>query len=258
MKKILSIAVGLLFIANISAQEDKKVRFGLSVAPSVNWYKPENKRVFEYNGPGIGFQWGLDLEYKLNDIASIYTGLKLTNDAGKISFTQDSVGYQLSPKADKFIDNESITSDNFYLLKERSYRVNYVTLPVGVKMKTNEIGYLTYFGQFGLNTSIRTKARATDLSSPFDIKTGTSSAEATIDDLNIDDDMNLFRFQLSIGGGAEYNLSGSTSIVFGLNYNLGFSNVARKTSRYIKNMQAENINQRFTAHNIALTVGILF
>ena len=29
-------------------------------------------------------------------------------------------------------------------------------------MKTAEIGYLTYFGQFGLNTSIKTKARATD------------------------------------------------------------------------------------------------
>lgn len=257
MKKILSIAVGLLFIANLSAQDDKKIRFGLSATPSINWYKPENKKLYEYNGTAIGFQWGLDFEYKLNDVASFYTGLKLTNDAGKIAFI-DSVGYQLSPKGDKFISNNSTTSDNFYLLKERSYRVNYVTLPIGVKMKTNEIGYLTYFGQFGLNTSIKTKARATDTSSPFDIIEGTSSAESTIKDLNIDDDMGLFRFQLSIGGGAEYNISGSTSLVFGVNYNLGFSNVTRKNSRYIKDMTNAAIVQRATAHNVALSVGILF
>ena len=167
MKKILSIAIGLLFISNISAQEDKKVRFGLSATPSISWFKPENKKLYEYDGTKIGFNWGLDLEYKLNDIASLYFGLKLVNDGGKLAFI-DSVGYQLSPKGDQFIENESVSSENFYLLKERNYSTKYISLPFGVKMKTKEIGYLTYFGKFGVITSIKTKARATDLNVPFD------------------------------------------------------------------------------------------
>jgi hypothetical protein len=125
-------------------------------------------------------------------------------------------------------------------------------------MKTNEIGYMTYFGQFGLITGIKTKARATDNAAKFDLENKTAAKEAEISDLNIDDDMQLFRFQLSIGGGAEYNISGSTSLVFGINYNLGFSNVLRKTSRYITDMSHNSIKQNTSAHNVALTVGILF
>jgi hypothetical protein len=122
-----------------------------------------------------------------------------------------------------------------------------------IKMHTNEIGYMTYFGQFGLISSIKTKALANDaIMSPI------TKTQSNKENLDINNDVSLFRFQLSIGGGAEYNLSGSTSLVFGVNYNLGFSNVLRKNSRHIVDMSGTAIRQNASAHNIALSVGILF
>ncbi|MFP5471348.1 MAG: outer membrane beta-barrel protein [Bacteroidia bacterium] len=255
MKKFFAAAITLLFATNIVAQ-DKDIRFGLSATPSLNWYKPEDLQKFKSNGVGLGFGWGLDVEFKISDIASFYTGLKLNNDRGKLTFL-DSLGYELIDG--KFSASTPVDSNNFYLLYDRSYKANYVALPLGIKMKTNEIGYLTYFGQFGLITGIKTKATANDNSAKYDLKNKTAAQKAQVSNLDINDDMQLFRFQLSIGGGAEYNLSGSTALVFGVNYNLGFSNVLKKTSKYIKEIdQTTGIKQNATAHNISLSVGILF
>ena len=49
------------------------------------------------------------------------------------------------------LDTASTTfSDySFIKLQNRTIRAQYVNIPLFIKMKTNEIGYLTYFGQFG-------------------------------------------------------------------------------------------------------------
>jgi len=78
----------------------------------------------------------------------------------------------------------------------------------------------------------------------------------------------LFRFQLQVGGGAEYNLSGTTSIVFGLTFNYGFSNVLTKDSKYLMKSNGKGANnyagantafpQNAAASSFALSVGMLF
>ena len=42
---------------------------------------------------------------------------------------------------------------------------------------------------------------------------------------NMQDDIALYKASLIVGAGAEYNFSGSTSIMFGLTYNNGFMNI---------------------------------
>jgi hypothetical protein len=250
MKKVFVAILSIVFISGSFAQ-DKDIRFGLSATPSLNWYKPENVQKYDSKGLGLGFGWGLDVEFKITDIATFATGLKINYDRGGITF-KDSAGYELN-KDSELVNDPNLNSTSFFLLENRSYRVNYVTIPFMVKMHTNEIGYMTYFGQFGLISSIKTKALANDaIMSPI------TKTQSNKEKLDINNDVSLFRFQLSIGGGAEYNLSGSTSLVFGVNYNLGFSNVLRKNSRHIVDMSGTAIRQNASAHNIALSVGILF
>jgi hypothetical protein len=251
MKKVFVAILSLVFISGTFAQGEKDIRFGLSAAPSLNWYKPENVQKYESKGVGLGFGWGLDVEFKITDIATFATGLKINYDRGGLNF-KDSVGYELN-KDSELVNDPNLNSTSFFLLENRSYKVNYVTIPFMVKMHTNEIGYMTYFGQFGLISSLKTKALANDA-----IKSPITNTQSSKENLDINSDVSLFRFQLSIGGGAEYNLSGSTSLVFGVNYNLGFSNVLRKNSRHIVDMSGTAIRQNASAHNIALTVGILF
>lgn len=262
-KRLLSfiIAAGLIFPA--IAQESKSFRFGLKGAPSLNWYTPEDSKKFENAGLNFKFSWGLMTEFKLAEVASLVTGLQLDSDGGKITF-KDSVGYIVSDE--EAIYNTEIQTAfldttgkyKFYLLNERNYSVKYVTLPAIIKMKTKEIGYFTYFGQFGVNMSFKTKGIVDD-----EVFDGTS--KVTLKDMDISDDFQLFRTQLSVGAGAEYNLAGSTSLVVGINYNRGFSNVLKKDSKYLFTSELNGttlsfppVSQKATSNNVMLTVGILF
>lgn len=231
----------------------KNFRFGLKAAPSINWLKPDDSKKYEKGGSVFKFNYGLALEFRLNNVASLTTGLMVNYAGGKINY-KDSSYYFISK--DELVAAKDTAGKNpdQYRLLSREYKINYVTLPLTLKMKTKEIGMMTYFGEFGVNTSFRTKARAND-----ELKTRTLS-DASQSNLDITDDVNLFNFQLNIGIGAEYNVAGSTSIVFGVNYLNGFSNALKKESRYIQQGIVDNtrLTQKATSKAVILTVGVLF
>jgi hypothetical protein len=271
MKKILSLLL-LVLCAKVNWAQDaggenelKNFRFGLRATPSLNWYKPDDKKKFESAGIRPKFGYGLITEFRLSKVVSLATGVGFDYDGGKLKMLIDTNAVYYV-KDNEFIETEdpgktyedtSGTVGIFYL-SERSYNTNYITIPLTLKMKTKEIGMLTYYGMFGINASFRVKSRVDDK-----YRVIYAPARSTYDgsDMENTNDMNLFKFALNIGGGAEYNLSGSTSVVFGLNYFGGFSNVLKKESRYLQDAtQTTNkpLIQKATGNAIALTVGILF
>ncbi len=127
-------------------------------------------------------------------------------------------------------------------------------------MKTNEIGYLTYFGQFGANIGIKTKARVYDES-----KLVSNGNVVNHEKLDLTDGVQPIRFGITIGGGAEYNFSGSTSMFFGLQYNHYFTNTltTEKNEKYLRKYDFtdntfNNVGAKALAGSVSLTVGILF
>ena len=68
---------------------------------------------------------------------------------------------------------------------------------------------------------------------------------------NIQDDINLFRAALIVGAGAEYNFSGNTSLLFGITYNNGFTNIANFDVDVDKKAKLLN-------NYLELTVGVFF
>lgn len=68
---------------------------------------------------------------------------------------------------------------------------------------------------------------------------------------------------LNIGAGTEWNLSGTTSLVFQLNYLLGFTNVAKSESDYLRKQtvgtaDGSALKQNLKSNSIGLTIGVLF
>lgn len=264
MKKALIVLLTLTLGASYSfAQEEnnlKNFRFGLIASPSLNWYKPEDAKKLENAGLKPGFAWGLQMEFRLNKVASLATGLQVQYDRGYMNFI-DTANFFFDTQDESYLAVEDTAGKTFvaYKLNNRVYKTNYVTLPLYLKMKTNEIGMMTYFGEFGLNSSFRLKSKTTDGVTQYSV----GNPSPTLTDMDNTKDMNLFRFSLHIGGGAEYNLSGTTSLVFGAAFNYGFSNVFQKESEYLGSSQITSstwtpFKQQATANNIALTVGILF
>lgn len=274
IKQILTITALALITSGVFAQDDeiKNVRFGLKVTPSVNWLKPENAKLQAGNGAAMKFGGGVILEFRLAKVASFVTGLQVDMDGGKVKYKNDGtnqVSYFYNTLDEKIVEYNAEYGTNpdytHYQLDERTYNITYVTLPLALKLKTKEIGALTYFGQVGMNTSFRWKAKANDELSNLETASYVKESKSKIE---ITKDVNIFNFALNAGLGAEYNLSGSTSFMFGLNYAFGFSNVVKKESKYLERkvtsssipptVTPSDYPQELKSNAILLTVGFLF
>lgn len=193
------LACALLCTSVLNAQDGKPVRFGLSVAPNIGWISPDKKDI-KSDGSVMGFNFGLLADFRLgNDNYALGTGLfYMTKVGGKFTYVpNDSSSFQVNA------------------------RMQYVQLPLTMKLKTNEIGYITYFGLIGADLGLNVGAKADHTH-----KSGRTTTEVSDDDFS--DNVSLFRAGLKVGGGLEYNFSGNTSAVVGITYNNGFTNVFDK------------------------------
>ncbi len=287
MKKILLIAIIALTTNFAFAQttddgkDIKNVRFGIKITPSLDWYKPDGK-ILAGNGVAPKIGGGLIIEFRLAKVASVCTGLQIDMAGGKIHYNNggqttanaNTVSYYYSNSDDKILPfNSSPGSDtsgsyNFYKantryqLNDRTYSVSYITIPLTLKLKTKQIGMMTYFGQIGINSSIRWKAKANDVVSNWNTNANTSFTK-----VDITKDIAPIHETLNIGFGTEMNISGSTSLTFGLNYLLGFTNTVKGTSDYLMKQtnnssgtgySLDGLPQNLKSNSVVLTVGVLF
>lgn len=264
--------------------EIKNFRFGLAITPALNWYDTESK-VIKRDGVAPKFGGGLIMEFRLAKVAAIQTGVNIITAGGRLKYNN---GGQYTPGATTvcyfYKNGEDIVESDVdqsnspvsftrYQLNKRKYKTTYISVPVLLKLKTREIGAMVYYGQFGLNSFFRWKGRATDEVSVIDA-TNTGAPE-TKSNLTISKDVSIYNAALNFGLGGEWNLAGTTSLVIGLNYNLGFTNVLKKKSvflekrfnfdNYNKDDPTKNTNyeigpleQVVKENSLVLTIGVLF
>lgn len=210
-KALLSLAAAALLAPAMHAQ-DEGVRFGIKLAPNTSWLRPDT-RGLKSDGNTLGYTFGLMAEFPVGAMGNyrFATGAFLYNGGGK--YTTD---YEFVAELGGPVSTRALVSD---------VALRYVELPFTMKLMTNEIGYMRYFGQIGLATSFNIRAKA-DLEQPILDQSGFYTVGfRTLEDEDIKDQVNLFRASLVVGAGAEYNFSGSTALVFGITYNNGFINV---------------------------------
>lgn len=286
MKKILLIVSSTLLLANtIIAQDDadKKFRFGLRVSPTPTWLRSTDTKSVEKGSAKFGFGFGLQTEFRINSTASFVTGIGGDFLGGKQNY-KIGQGYILSKdgeytdsKDTKFaqsptgLNSSNTTSNKFYEIKSRSVKASYVTIPILLKLMTKDISGFKYFGLFGGNIAIQTKFRASDeiteLNYNIITKQYETGATTTITDMRPTGDLVPVNVGLNVGLGAEYNLSGSTSVFLTINYLRGFINQYQGTSDIMVDQLKDNINagiqpnkskQSAFSDGIQINIGLLF
>ena len=265
MKKVFTFFLLFLFSIALSAQEAKStdmknMRFGVTVLPALNWYKPADPKKFKNEGvvPRLGVL--INGEYSFSANFAMGFGIGIASAGGKITFL-DSVRYAIDD--DKILKwTDTTTTSKSYLLKTRDYNASYFLIPISLKMRTNEIGYMRYFFEPRFNIGIRKNVRADDV-----VNDWRSSNEVKQEKLNINTDMAPICMSVTLSGGGEYYLSGSTAFVFALGYQYGLSNAVKGTSDYLerfKNVKStkagsgQRLEEKFAQNGIVLSVGILF
>lgn len=248
MKKytlIVLLAALLLTGKSLLAQDNNSgFHFGLKATPVLSWYVPDNKK-FANDGSKLGFGYGLITEFGFSSNYAFSTGLEVLNAGGKLAMP-DSTFYTVLNE-----DVNPVRTDTF-ILDKRTYNLRYVNVPLHLKLKTNQIGAMTYFGEFGFDLSILWKSSSDDDGNFF------GQSATTRQDVDLSGDINFMRLALNVGLGTEYNLSGSTSMVFSVNYNNGFTNALKKNSKTLVDKNFNTLEQKAMFNYVGLTVGVLF
>lgn len=285
MKKLVISALFLSsFSASVLAQDnnfDKKFRFGIRIAPQPTWIKSKDKNTTG-GGMNFGFGFGLITEFKLSDIIHLSTGIGGDFENGTITYRNDkannySVSYYTNSDGELIelsngMDTSVLFNKNntgYGSITQRKIKTTYVTIPVTLKMMTQEYSGFRYFAQFGVDLGIRTKVIANDEYSEVVKKGVYSNVSGTNTDLNIKKDASLLpiRIGLNVGLGTEYRIAGTTSLMFSINYFSSFTNLMRSTSKYsATNVQIDSngklqftyLKQNLIQNALRINIGILF
>ena len=244
MKKTTALICLLAMSSFIYSQDtQKKFQLGFHFSPNVSWLKADSETL-ESDGAKLGFSYGVVADFNIAENYAISTGINLLTSGIKMNYPDfQDVNNQLPG------EESGRTSVNM--------NFRYIQLPIALKLKTNQIGYMRYFGQFGLAAGFAYDA-AGDTDFEYSGSTGTTSKE----DVNLEGITNFFRGSLIVGLGAEYNISGNTSILSGLTYDNGLTNIFSEDGyNEDDNGNAENPkdeNIKGFNNSIVLNLGILF
>jgi hypothetical protein len=228
MIKQLLLAGFLLFSLNLSAQY-KPFIFGLRAGGSIDWLKPDSK---QYNNEGIkpGFSWGFIADFFIMENYAVQTGFNVQYLNGKLSYPS----IYLS-------EDDTLTG-----ILLRNYKLQYMQIPVALKMQAEVSEKVKLFGKIGLGTAFRLRSRSTDTFTSED-------NEVFEEDKDISDDITLVRMSFLIGGGASFTLNGSTALILDLTFDNGFLNILKG-----ENPVDPEVKHKAVMNFVELGVGIVF
>lgn len=242
MKKVYVLGLFLLMFGGSAwAQDGSKGSFrgGLKINPSFMWLKTEPELTgtkIENVGSYFGFSYGVFGDYYFAENYGISTELRIAHLGAEYNYTP-------------LFDNSSSSPEKVALIN-RNLDLQYVEIPVTLKMRTNEIGYMRYFGQFGFMPGINIKAKADD------VYTMRDNSILEENDKKVGKEVNPLALSLVIGAGVEYNLGGSTSLLGGLTFNNGFTNLINKKEDDQSIRSFRNFNAK--PAYIAVNLGVIF
>ena len=223
MKNLLFTLLCLIVGKFVFSQEaaTKKVQAGLIVGSGLNFQEMKTE-YFSSNGPGSDLSVGMNFNFNFTETIGLCTGLEF--DFSNTRFkANDTIFYRFTDK--EIIrkgDYDASKNYGMFQLASRIDKSIYLSIPTMLLFRTKFIGYFRYFGKFGLRNSFLLKTESFDKG--YEYKSG-SSDDILVDKANMTTKSNMLFYKGAIGiaGGAEWNFSGSTSLVGELGYYYGIT-----------------------------------
>ena len=239
MKNVTILVFGMLITQLSFAQGE--FRFGLKGSSNFGWVGGTSKNIVN-DGTTVAFGYGIMGDYYFKSNYGISAEIMLSNIKSKFKVTEP-------------LAFNSAMSDTVNDLRYE-YNIQYLDIPLTMKIRTKEIGDMTYFGQFGVSMGFALNAKTSIVSTglpkfisdqePTEYRVNDAEGDAfTVN--NFDDKVFLFRLPLIIGGGVEYKMAGSTLLQGGVRIANTF------TDMFVKDKTAIAKN-----NYVALSIGVLF
>lgn len=203
-KYILSFVAVSLFVASAFSQ-NSNIRLGIIANPNVSWLKSDVSRI-QGDGSRIGFNIGLMVDKYFAEHYAFTTGLSIHSIGGTLKYRDGKDLHTSSTDVPTPLDPGSRVQ----------YNLQYLHIPWGLKFKTTEIGYSTFFAQLGVNTMVNIKSRA-------------NVKDQDISKVGVAEEINMFYMGYHFSGGMEYKIVGNTALMIGVTYMNGFTDITQKS-----------------------------
>lgn len=197
-----SVLIIVLAVSSFSRLKAQNLSFGVFADPVISWFSTDTKEI-RNKGARAGFNFGFTFNKYFSNNYAFSSGLNIMNAGGRL------------------VNSSAITMtfNNFDSVvpagKPVIYMIRYLSIPLGLKFKTNQIGYLTFFSDLGLDPKIV-------IGGKVDIPALDITSENAIKELN------AFNLAYHITGGLEYSLGGTTAMVLGLGFENNFLDITKE------------------------------
>lgn len=192
------IITGLLITSSLSSQE---IRFGIFADPVIGWFSSDTRETAN-DGARPGFNFGITFNRYFAKNYSFSSGISILNAGGRL------------------ISSDTLTMyfNNFNTLipsgKPVVYKIQYINVPLGLKFESNQIGYVTFFTDVGLDPKVV-------IGGKVDIPSVALKGETAMKELN------RLNLGYHITAGISYSLGGTTEIVAGLGFEQCFMDITK-------------------------------
>ena len=196
----------LVFLLSFPAElinAQKRISFGIHADPLVGWFTSENKKNVVNEGARPGLNFGLTFNSYFTENYAFSTGVNLITAGGKLIYN-DTVTMALNSIVKVLPGNDVI------------YNIKYLSVPVGLKFQSNQIGYVTFFTDLGIDPKFVLGGKA-DIPL-IEIEKEDATAE-----------LKNFNLGYHITAGIEYSLGGTTAMVLGITFDSNFIDITRDT-----------------------------
>jgi len=176
---------------------------GLEIAvhadPQFAWITSDEAAVTG-NGSVFNLNTGLEFDIFFMPNYAFTFGVDLNNQGGRMAYS-DTTRFQQTNNILEIPPGETV-----------KHNLQYLGVPLGLKLKTEEMGYTTFYVHGGLAPM-------------FNMKASTSSEPLQLVRENIQPEIHRFSMNYFVAAGIEYRLAGNTAIIFGFKWTAGFNDV---------------------------------
>ena len=268
------VLAALIFSTTIYAQNNtstaSKYKMGVIVGTGLNIGKVDNTSAMQNYGVGTNLSIGMVVQKSINQNLSFNTGIEF--DFDRFSYQtreKDNLFYKYLEKDLKILSKEeskelNLKGVNKFKLEDRNISTTYLTIPMLLTGKTNLIGKNSYFARIGLRHSFLLKQEFNDNGRIND-----SNEKSALEGIISENELSLYKLNLGISLGTEWNVFDNSYLVFELGYYAGLMNIHQDKSLYGDDKQRdmslfndlgtpEYITVKGTQNQLLLKVTFLF
>jgi hypothetical protein len=182
------------------------ISLGIHADPVFSWFDSDIDAVSN-KGVRPGFCFGLTVNRYFSQNYSFSTGINILSAGGNL-VSDSTTGFYLSKN--NILQKVSVPRG-----EPITYKIQYISVPLGLKLQTNQIGYLTFFSDIGIDPKIVIGGKA-DIPS-IDIEDG-----------KVNKELRPFNISYHVMAGIEYGIGGNTAFILGLGFDNNFLDITKE------------------------------